>query len=76
MIIVNCAKDTWRHITPRAIQIYIQYYLSNINGERIPVCANVFSNVTSFTCRHLNILASRFKNEQTSSIKKKSRNEV
>jgi len=47
MVTVNRAKDTRRHSTPRAVRTHMEYYLPSIIGERIPVCATVFSNVTS-----------------------------
>lgn len=66
MMAVNRAKDTRRHSTPRAVRTHVEYYLPSIIGERIPVCATVFSNVTSFTRRRLNLLTSTFKKEQKS----------
>jgi len=44
----------------------VENHLPSIIGERIPVCATVFSNVTSFTRRRLNLLTSTFKKEQKS----------
>lgn len=54
MMAVNRAKDTRRHCTQRSIRTHVEYYLPSIIGERIPVCAKVFSNFTSFTRRRLN----------------------
>jgi hypothetical protein len=40
--------------------------------RELQFCATVFSNVTSFTRRHLNLLTSTFKKEQRSPIERRS----
>lgn len=53
-------KRTNRRKPNTTVRKVIKYYLPNIKGDRIPVCITSFTQITTFTRRRLNLLASTY----------------
>lgn len=60
MLLITNPERTDRHKSERKKRNAIKYYIPNKVGDKIPVCLKIFSQVTSFSPRRLNILCSKF----------------
>jgi len=57
---VTRPKRTNRRKPNSTLRNVIKYYLPNNKGDRIPVCITSFTQITTFTRRRLNLLASTY----------------
>lgn len=60
MLLIIRPERTDRHKSDRKKRNVIKYYIPNKVGDKIPVCLKIFSQVTTFSPRRLNILCSKF----------------
>lgn len=60
LLLIKNPERTDRHKSERKQRNVIKYYIPNKVGDKIPVCLKIFSQVTSFSPRRLNILCSKF----------------
>ncbi|CAI6352095.1 unnamed protein product [Macrosiphum euphorbiae] len=70
---VRKAKRTNNKKTTRNDRVATKYFIPNVNGDMINVCAHAFSDITSLTRRRLNIICKNFNVHHQSPKEKKRR---
>lgn len=68
---VRKAKRTNQKKTTRTDRVAIKYFIPNVNGDMIRVCAQAFRDIISFTRRRLNIICKNFNDNHQSPKEKR-----
>jgi len=67
MSITNVQKKD-RRKTNREDRLHVNYFIPNAKGDKIRVCVNAFSSITTINRKRLNLISKTFKNTSLSPI--------